>query len=284
MQSEANRSHPLGGQPPHRAGASASTPSGAEDYFGRGYYHLYRNYLLPPEQTEAEVAFLLRQLRPRRGHRWLDMPCGFGRHLLALKAHRPSLKLYGADRNLPYLGERGLREAAAIVQCDMRRPPYASGRFDAILNLLNSFGYYPPSGPWGNNWLDDRGVIAEWARLLRPGGGLVMDLPNRRALVTLVNKQPRVRYAAAGFDVTESFQWDPVSQCMRNKTQWKWPGGREESGYRIRLYTPTQIQAMLARYGFEITSFLGNFRDEPFDPWRSDRMLIVARSLKGTPA
>src|SRR5512133_675760 len=107
--------------------AGISLMSGIVNYFGRGYYELYRHWLLPEAQTRAEVRFLLSRLRPRRGQRWLDLPCGYGRHLSSLRALCPGLRLFGGDLNRDYLHEPGLARAAAVAQCDMRRLPFADG-------------------------------------------------------------------------------------------------------------------------------------------------------------
>ena len=120
-------------------------------------------------------------------------------------------------------------------------------------------------------------MAREWARVLKPGGRLVLDLANRRALLGLVRRQPRIRYGTAQWEAAESFRWDARSECLANRTRWRWSGGQEEGAYRVRLYTPAQIRALLARAGLRVEAMLGSFRGTPFDPARSDRMLIVAR-------
>lgn len=250
-----------------------------ERYFGRGYYQLYRNFLLPEAQTEAEAAFLLRRLRPRRAARWLDLPCGYGRHIQALAAARPDLRMIGGDLNRTFLREPGLTRLASLAQCDMRRLPFADAAFDAVLNLLNSFGYYPPEPgrARGGAPLDDRAMLAECARVLRPGGRIVLDLANRRALVDLVRRQPVICYSGGDYEAVEHFEWDPRAEVLRNETLWTWPGGSESARYRLRLYTPSQIRRLLARYGLEPLEILGGFNGSPFDPFESDRMLVLAR-------
>ena len=259
-----------------KSAAKKSSAIQNERYFGRGYGRLYRDYLLPVEQTQAEADFLVRTLRPRPTERWLDMPCGYGRHLAALRTRRPDLRLFGGDLNRDYLRDPDAGCTVGSVICDMRGLPFADGRFDTVLNMLNSFGYFPPVGRRREEMLDDRTVLDEFARVLRPGGMLTMDLPNRCALVTLVNRQPRIRYSGADYDVTETFAWDATAQCLSNQTHWRWPGGKESRSYRVRLYTPSQMQRMLSHAGFTIKKIYGNFRGEQFDPYHSDRMLLLA--------
>jgi SAM-dependent methyltransferase len=290
-------------------------PGKLSPYFGRGYYHVYRDYLLPPEMTRAEVDFLVRMLRPRRGERWLDMPCGYGRHLAALAEARRDLRLIGGDLNRDYLREAGLRLAAEVAACDMRRLPFADGAFHVVLNMLNSFGYYPPHktetplgkcrnlilnlmtagrqrvqrdrqstgaaggdvhSPGAVTPLDDRAVMAEFARVLKPGGRLVLDLSSRRALIALAS-HPTIRYAGGEHECLERFAWDPKNEVLSNETVWRWPGGRERARYRMRLYTPRQTGKMLDLNGLEVENIFGGFDGRPYDERDSERMLVIAR-------
>ncbi|MCL5271058.1 MAG: hypothetical protein M1457_11050, partial [bacterium] len=108
-----------------RARRPAPPPrSVTERYFGRGYLHLYRDFLLNEAHTRAEADFLLRRLEPRAGERWLDMPCGYGRHLAELRRLRPDLRLAGGDLNRDYAREAGGGRGGAVA-CDMRRLPFA---------------------------------------------------------------------------------------------------------------------------------------------------------------
>lgn len=237
-------------------------------YFGDAYYSLYHNGLLPAQQTADEVAFLLRTLKPRPGARWLDAPCGHGRHLLALAGQRHDLQRFGIDRNAAFLQEPGLHRAAAVARADLRALPWCTGTFDAALVLLNSFGYFEED--------DDARMLFELRRVLKPGGRLVLDLANRRALLDIVRRQPAIRYCVGEREAEEYFAWDADRQRLRNLTRWSWPGGAHDASYDVRLYTPAQAARLLERCGFMLRKVYGDFCGEPFNPYQSERMLIVA--------
>src|SRR5215217_4886958 len=117
------------------------------------------------EKDRHEVARLLELLELPAGSRVLDVPCGQGRHAHLLA--ETGFDVDGLDYSehlLKLARKRGTGDGLRYLQGDMRRLPGRwTGRFDAVLNLFTSFGFFfDPS--------DDRRVIDEIARVLKPGG------------------------------------------------------------------------------------------------------------------
>lgn len=103
------------------------------------------------------------------GARVLDLGCafGFGTRLLARK-----YETYGHDLDAGYVARaRRTVPGASFTVGRADQVPYSDGYFDAVV-LLDVLEHVP----------NDRAVIAEVARLLRPGGRLVLSVPNRGAL------------------------------------------------------------------------------------------------------
>lgn len=113
------------------------------------------------ERTRQEVDTIL-GLLGGGSKRFLDMPCGNGRHAreLAVRGH----EVVGMDLQESLV--RRLRPLPCAV-ADMRRLPVADGVFDAVLNLWNSFGYFLDEA-------EDIAVLAGFRRALRPGGVVVL--------------------------------------------------------------------------------------------------------------
>src|SRR5262249_19187005 len=106
----------------------------------------------------------------RPGDRVLDLACGAGRHAVALAAI--GARVVGLDLSLPLLraGQRRWRDAR-LVRGDIRALPVPGGRMDAVVHLFPSFGYFDRDA-------EHESVIAEVARVLRPGGRFALDFLN----------------------------------------------------------------------------------------------------------
>lgn len=147
--------------------------------FGTDYLQLY------PHRSAKEAAQTIRWLVGELGLqppcRVLDMACGSGRHSAELIQR--GFQTVGLDLSWPLL--RAAARTAELgrllrVRGDMRLLPLRSGRFDAVLSLFTSFGYFESKD-------EDLQVLHEVARALRPGGAFVLDFLNaplvRRELV-----------------------------------------------------------------------------------------------------
>jgi SAM-dependent methyltransferase len=94
----------------------------------------------------------------------LDVGCGIGVYLDALRAHTPYV--FGVEVEGEYA-----REAAArgyVTQALGERLPFAEGCFDLVL-----------SHEVIEHVADDRACVADMVRVLKPGGRLVLFCPNR---------------------------------------------------------------------------------------------------------
>jgi ubiquinone/menaquinone biosynthesis C-methylase UbiE len=103
----------------------------------------------------------------------LDLACGSGHQTLAWAERGFSVTGLDFDRDLLHAGRArfaraGARTPAAWAQADATRLPFRGGSFDAVFN--NSLLEHVP---------DWRAVLAEAARVLRPGGVFVMYTTNR---------------------------------------------------------------------------------------------------------
>src|SRR5690348_12730576 len=114
-----------------------------QTYFGSQYLLEYEP-LFALERDRREVARLMDLLGLPSGARVLDVPCGQGRHahLLAEAGFDVDGLDYSAEL-LAHARGRGTGPRLRYTRGDMRRlPPRWTGRFDAVVNLFTSFGFF----------------------------------------------------------------------------------------------------------------------------------------------
>jgi SAM-dependent methyltransferase len=253
-------------------------------YFGRHYLDLYSSHLLTPEQTKAEAEFVIDALALAAGESLLDVPCGFGRHLQHFSS--AGCHVAGVDLNPSYL--KRARDAfpsrpiplPALAAADMSRLPFASGTFDAIANLFNSFGYFPDDSPVesGNNKKSatNSAVLAELARILKPGGRLLIDIADRDALLEAIAESPRARFAGSDWEVREEWRYLPETGRIENQTQFIVAGDCYDCGYTLRAYNRAEIENEVRSVGLIPTGFWGEMESGAADK-QGDRLILTAR-------
>jgi SAM-dependent methyltransferase len=258
-------------RPRRGTGAHATAPWWATHFDGR-YLREYEP-LFTEARARREVARLLALLAELpQDARVLDCPCGQGRHarLLAEAGYRVT----GLDYSRELLAEAKAASdlpvrALRYVRGDMRALPARwDGRFDAVLNLFTSFGFFDDAA-------DDRRTLASFARVLRPGGLLVWHGGHRDGVLARF----LTRDWWQGEDGTlygQERAFDPLSGRLHVRSTWHGPDGAGEREHAIRLYSATHLAELLEAAGFTIEWAGDGWHDRPLHR-RSTDMLLVAR-------
>jgi ubiquinone/menaquinone biosynthesis C-methylase UbiE len=239
-----------------------------ESYFDAQYLLEYEP-MFSLERDRREVARLLDVLSLPVGSRLLDVPCGQGRHAHLLA--EAGLDVTGLDYSTHLLAiarRRGVASTLRYVRGDMRRLPARwAGRFDAVTNLFTSFGFFL-------NPSDDARVIAEFARVLRPGGMLVWHGASRDGV--MARFLSRDWWPVGHTMVAHERSFDALSGVLTIRSTWRGPSRHGEREHRIRLYTATRLAELCAAVGLVV--------EEAYDGWsrrgidrRSTEMVLVAR-------
>jgi SAM-dependent methyltransferase len=191
-------------------------------YFQDLYLKLYRDRLIEPQQTAAEAAMVRRIFpRPDEGP-LLDLACGHGRHAIALA--KKGYQIAGVDSQAAYLAAAQVeaeRQGVSVdwIRADARRQPLASESMAGVYCLFNSWGYLGAeeacreaaagrrSRPLARAEDPNFDILTDAARVLRPGGRLLLDLPHRPSLLRLVRAQPNLRMSSGDYDIQEKFAY-----------------------------------------------------------------------------
>ncbi len=225
---------------------------------------------LEQRDSDAEALGAARLAALEPGADILDAPCGFGRHSLSLA--RAGYRVVGVDRSEVQLDEARARSGGAdwprFVRADFRELPFEPASFDGVLCLITSIGYRGEAG--------DRAMLAEFRRVLRPGGALVVETMHRDRL-TRVFEARGWEPLRDGDILFEERRWDAERGVNAvTHTLLRASGERLAVPYELRVYAATELVALVRAAGFADVSVYGGWEGEPLT--LDSRLLLVARA------
>lgn len=212
---------------------------------------------MTPRVTAAEARAIAGWLRPPRGGRLLDVPCGNGR--LAVALAKRGYALTGIDLAGDFIAEARQASARAGVeidwrQDDMREIP-AEPPFDGAFCFGNSFGYLPPSGT--------ARFAAALAGALKPGARFVLDTAMSAESV-LPNLEQRLWHPVG--DRLMLVEHDYVAAESRLDTTYTFiHEGRTETRHAEHfIHTVAETRRFFETAGFDTVALHGTLDGEPF--------------------
>lgn len=200
----------------------------------------------------------------------LDLGCGPGRHAVPLA--RRGFRVTAVDLSAFHLARARARAAAAdvdveLVQADMRaflRP----AAFDLALSLFTSFGYFEDAA-------DDRRVVDNVRRSLRPGGVLVMDVASKERMARVLHPTTSQRTADGALLVRRH---EVVEDWGRVRNEWTVVRGDRARTFEfhLRIYSGQELRTLLESAGFTEVRLYGGLDRRPYD-LEAERLVAVAR-------
>jgi ubiquinone/menaquinone biosynthesis C-methylase UbiE len=248
--------------------SGTSTTATWDEFFSDFYLRAYADDERR-EEAEAQALAAARLSGCLAGGDLLDVPCGFGRHAVPLA--QAGYRVTGVDRSATLLAEAQRRAGGErwpkLTRADYRELPFGAESFDAALNLFTSLGFLGDE--------EDTKVLAEIRRVLRPGGRLVIELMHRDRLVLFNTHERDWRLMGEGRLLFEQHTFDPVAGVAQTtQTLIDGAGARESRTFSVRVYTATELLAMVARAGFAEMKTYGDLEGAPFTT--SSRLVVVA--------
>jgi ubiquinone/menaquinone biosynthesis C-methylase UbiE len=184
---------------------------------------------------------------------------------------RAGFRVVGVDRSEALLEEARRRadgeRRLELVRADYRELPLKDETFDAAINLFTSLGYLGDE--------QDTRVLAEIGRVLHPDGRLVIETMHRdRAVRGWVEQDWRL--LGEGRLLLEQRTFDAAAGVAQTtQTLIDGAGGRDSRSYSVRVYSATELLAMLQRAGFAEAKCFGDLDGGAFG--LDTRLVIVAR-------
>lgn len=234
--------------------------------FDEDYLYFY-GPLITPERTESEVNLIWQLLDLKPGMTVLDLACGHGR--IANRLAERGCFVTGLDATDLFL-QQAYRDAAErgveveYIKGDMRSLPWTE-RFDCIINWFTAYGYF--------NDEDNRQVLVEACRALKPGGKLLLDHQNRDRV--LKNFHPAFVMEQDGNYMIDLNRYNVLTGQTENERIVVRDGKTRRFQYFIRLFTYPELRDWLLQAGFNQVEGYGHTGEAlSLD---SRRMIVVAQ-------
>ena len=223
------------------------------------------------EQTKGEVDFIKKELGVSPPARILDVPCGGGRHSLALAA--AGYQMTGVDISADFL--KAARSATADrklsltwEQRDMRDLP-SRNTFDGAFCFGNSFGYYDDIG--------NAEFLRAVAGVLKPGAKFILDTGALMEAL-LFSFQERNWYQIGNMKFLRNARYDPPTSRVETEYTIIRGGQTETKSALHRIFTYRELFELVAKAGFTNLQGYGGLNREPFVLGSKRLLLVVTKA------
>lgn len=223
------------------------------------------------EEAEILVSFILNKVNFPPSAKVLDLGCGAGRHALLLA--KKGFAVTGVDQSANLLSvaadeakKNGLH--ATFIRDDIRTVHF-SEKFDLILNVFTSFGYF-------ENDEDNFSVFTNVESLLEDEGIFVFDFLNAQNV-----KENLVPFSKTeiGDLVIEQSRKIEVNNVVKDITLTQ-NGTVKNFRESVRLYSKQDLVAAMNKKKLSVEMIFGSYTGDPFDEKSSSRLILLCKKKK----
>lgn len=238
-----------------------------EDWFDSPLYEkLYSNR---NEEEASLLADLIEREIPRKCFpELLDLGCGRGRHSIALA--KRGYKVTGIDLSREVIGraeEIALEEGAENVRFltgDMREP--LSVRFDAVLNLFTTFGYFLED-------IENIRVLCNIRKMLKDEGKAVIDFLNAAWVESHLVPEESGAFQNLDYTIRREIREGMVFKTITFRgSKLRGPVQYEE---RVKLYSRQWFEENLSDNGLSLNKVYGDYHGAPYNTRKSPRLIMI---------
>jgi 2-polyprenyl-3-methyl-5-hydroxy-6-metoxy-1,4-benzoquinol methylase len=231
------------------------------DWFNSPYYHLLynnRNY----EEARVFMEDLCAHLRLGPHSKIWDLACGKGRHAISL--NRMGFDVVATDLAVNSIKEASIHSNPTLefFVHDMREP-FKVSFFEAVFNLFTSIGYFEDVQ---DNYL----VFENVALSLKPQGVFVIDFLNATKTVAAVKPKYQEQRGELTFEITKTVKGNSIVKRIEFQDEGKQYFFEE----CVSLLRKKDFERFAASAGLRLTHTFGNYKLEPYDEERSDRLIL----------
>jgi SAM-dependent methyltransferase len=225
---------------------------------------------VPPEAAAADAAFVARNIGVAPPAHILDIPCGAGRHSLALA--EIGYRVTGIDLSEDMIARARKAAAACSPAADFVRHDMRSFRLDTpaggIVCLGNSISYFGVEGM--------SRFFAALAGNLRPGGRLILDSGTcAESLFPLATER---ELAFEGGSWRAELRYDPMQSSLATRAELRLGEAVHELLYAHQVVTTGELVRLLREAGLATLEMCADARGTPYAAG-CPRLLLVAERL-----
>jgi len=228
-----------------------------ETWFDSPFYHLlYKNR----DEVEAHkfLDLLIDKLEIQKGARILDLACGRGRFARYLGSKH--FEVLGTDlspNNISYA--KNFERDNLYFQVHDMRQSVEGRKFDYVLNLFTSFGYFSTDN-------EDMDVLRGVKQNIEDKGTFIIDYINgEKAIEELQENEIR--------DI-DNMRFDIARWVDNGRIYKKIKVNDLEFTEEVKLLNLNKFEEYAAQTGFKIKEVYGNYQLQPYESNYSERMII----------
>ncbi|MDG2174213.1 MAG: class I SAM-dependent methyltransferase [Flavobacteriaceae bacterium] len=231
------------------------------DWFNSPFYHL-----LYKERDSSEATYfmnnLINKLQIDKNSSILDLACGRGRYSLYLS--NIGHKVTGIDISKENISEAKKNESDKLnyILHDMRYP--LNQKFDLILNLFTSFGYYEKD-------TDNLSVIKSIKSNLETDGQAVIDFFNIDYILDNLVEKEEKNIDKTKFIINRYLENDllvkDISILLNNKSY--------KFQEKVKAYRMDDFLAMFKNCNLKLKEIYGDYKLNSFNKNSSNRLIMV---------
>lgn len=231
------------------------------DWFNSPFYHL-----LYKERDSSEATYfmnnLINKLQIGKNSSILDLACGRGRYSLYLS--NIGHKVTGIDISKENISEAKKNESDKLnyILHDMRYP--LNQKFDLILNLFTSFGYYEKD-------TDNLSVIKSIKSNLETDGQAVIDFFNIDYILDNLVEKEEKNIDKTKFIINRYLENDllvkDISILLNNKSY--------KFQEKVKAYRMDDFLAMFKNCNLKLKEIYGDYKLNSFNKNSSNRLIMV---------
>lgn len=240
----------------------------APNFFDHGSPYL-NHPLLTDERTSLEIDFLLSQLKLATSASILDIGCGFGRHSCELL--RRGFCVRGIDSSEAMVNAAAQRarlfNLPDVFQVIDAEKYESSSCFEAAICLFTTLGQV-------NNSADNRSLIMNIGRYLKPDGQIVIEVPQRDSFVSQLKENDLFEGENSYTKVVRNY--DAHTHTVREHFEIGIDDKVSHYLLAYYLFSQVELEDLLDGAGFSHLRWYANYCGEPLQS-QSPMMLVFGQ-------